>query len=100
MAEKEKLLDVSFFNPKRAHVKAEVKAASIILVLWALVWMTTPVLIAIFGDEKGMGTFLTDSTFLGFPLNYWLVAQGSTIGFVLLCGLFVILFNKYVGKSD
>ncbi|WP_022849876.1 DUF4212 domain-containing protein [Limisalsivibrio acetivorans] len=94
MAEKEKILDVSFFSPKRAHVKAEVKAATIVIVLWAFVWMTTPFLIKLTGDERGIGP-LTEASFLGFPLHYWLVAQGTTIGFVLLCGLFVILFNKF-----
>lgn len=99
MAEKEKILDISFFNPKRPHVKAEVKAASIIIVLWALVWMTTPFLLKLTGDELGIGP-LTKATFLGFPLHYWLVAQGTTVGFVLLCLFFVLLWNKLVKGSE
>jgi len=99
MTEKEKILDISFFNPKRAHVKAEVKAASIIIVLWAIIWMTTPILLKLTGDAQGIGP-LTKATIMGFPMHYWLVAQGTTMGFVLLCLFFVFLWNKFVKSVE
>ena len=30
----------------------------------------------------------------GFPFHYWLVAQGCTIGFVLLCKLYCTLWER------
>ncbi|KAA0257078.1 DUF4212 domain-containing protein [Deferribacter autotrophicus] len=97
--DKEKVIDISFFNPKRPHVKAEVRAASITIFLWACAWILPVFLIWITGDEKGIGP-LTKAKFLGFPLHYWLLAQGSTISFVLLCALFVYLWNKFVKAGE
>ncbi|MGC8141308.1 sodium/substrate symporter small subunit, partial [Salmonella enterica] len=29
-----------------------------------------------------------------FPLHYWLIAQGCTIGYILLCKLYCVLWDK------
>ncbi len=93
---KEKIIDISFFNPKREKVQAEAKAAKIIIILWAIATFLTPLIIAITGGPDGTQSFLCKIKFIGFPFHYWLVAQGSTIGYVVLCWLFVKLWNKYV----
>ena len=98
--EKEKIVDISFFNPKREHVKAEVKAAKTVLILWFFCTFLTPIIIALTGGPDGTQSFLCKIKFLGFPFHYWLVAQGSTIGYVVLCALFVKLWNTFVKKGE
>ena len=98
--EKEKMIDISFFNPHREHVKAEVKAARTVIILWFFCTFLTPILIALTGGPDGTQSFLCKFKILGFPAHYWLVAQGSTIGYILLCALFVKLWNSLVKKGE
>ena len=99
MGEKQ-MLDINFFSPKQEKVKAEAKAAKIIIILWFCATFLTPIIIALTGGPTGLDSFLCKIKFLGFPFHYWLVAQGSTIGYVVLCWLFVKLWNKYVRKGE
>lgn len=94
--------DFHFFRPSTAGMKKEVGAASIILIAWGLLSFGVPLLIwlAGLGDPSGLGrSFLTESRFLGFPLHYWLVAQGCTIGYVLLCKLYCALWDRTPAKA-
>ncbi len=98
--EKEKIIDISFFNPKRDHIKREVKVASRILILWFLATFLVPIIILFTGGPDGSQSFLCHMKFLGFPFHYWLVAQGSTICYILLCLYFVSLWEKYVVRGE
>ena len=49
-------------------------------------------------DSKRQFQFITEARFLGFPLHYWLIAQGCTIGYVLLCKLYCILWDARVRR--
>ncbi len=95
MGEKQ-MIDINFLNPHHEKVKAEAKAAKIIIVLWFCATFLTPIIIALTGGPDGTQSFLCKIKFLGFPFHYWLVAQGSTIGYVVLCWLFSKLWNKFV----
>jgi putative solute:sodium symporter small subunit len=94
-----KRVNVNFFSPSTASMKAEVSVVRIILFFWAALSFGIPTLIWLtgLGDPNGFGeSFLTQARFLGFPLHYWLVAQGSTIGFVLLCKLYCVLWDSKI----
>jgi putative solute:sodium symporter small subunit len=97
MFNEEKVIDINFFKPKHKHIKAEAKSAAIIIILWAILWLSVPVLIKLTGDAKGIGP-LTQSKLFGFPLHYWLVAQGVTVGFILLCILFIFIRSYNMKK--
>jgi len=91
-------LYINFFNPSTRRMRAEVSAARTVLFIWALLSFGIPTLIwlAGLGDPAGLGeSFLTEARFLGFPLHYWLIAQGCTVGYVLLCKLFCILWERW-----
>ena len=94
------MLEINFFNPRQEKVKAEAKAAKIIIILWFFATFLTPIIIALTGGPDGSQSFLCKIKFIGFPFHYWLVAQGSTIGYVVLCWLFVRLWNKYVRRGE
>jgi putative solute:sodium symporter small subunit len=94
-----KRLDVNFFRPSTESMKKEVGIASAILGLWALLSFGVPLLIWVagWGDPTGLGrSFITEARFLGFPLHYWLIAQGSTIGYLLLCKLYSVWWERSI----
>lgn len=96
-----KRVQVNFFRPQAASMKQEVRIAGIILLIWALLSFGIPALIFLagLGDPSGLGqSFLTRARFLGFPLHYWLVAQGCTIGFILLCKLYCALWDRRITR--
>jgi len=100
MAAKERV-HVNFFRPSTANMKAEVRIATIVIALWALLSFGIPVIIFLagLGDPSGFGeSFLTRARFLGFPLHYWLIAQGCTIGYLLLCKLYCTLWDRKVTR--
>ncbi len=94
---------VNFFRPSTPSMKAEARITSIVIVLWAILSYGIPLLIYLvgLGDPSGSGeSFLTRSRFLGFPLHYWLIAQGCTVGYVLLCKLYCTLWDKRVARGN
>ena len=95
-------VQINFFRPSTPNMKKEVGIATTILAIWALLSFGIPTLIFLagLGDPTGLGeSFLTRARFLGFPLHYWLIAQGCTIGYVLLCKLYCVLWNKRITKG-
>ncbi len=91
---------VNFFAPSTAKMKAEVSVVRVVLAVWAFLSFGIPTLIwlAGLGDPTGLGQsfFTEDRSILGFPLHYWLLAQGCTFGFVLLCKIYCILWDHLV----
>ena len=100
MATRERI-EVNFFKPSTPNMQAETRIAKIILLFWLALSYGLPLLIWVagLGDPTGLGrSFITESRFLGFPLHYWLIAQGCTIGYVLLCKLYCVLWDQKVKK--
>jgi putative solute:sodium symporter small subunit len=80
---------------------AEVRIARTVIIFWAMLSFGIPVIIYLagLGDPSGLGeSILTRSRFLGFPLHYWLIAQGCTVGYVLLCKLYCLMWDKKVTR--
>ncbi len=93
---KKQRVHVNFFAPSTDGMKAETSVAKTIIVLWFLLSYGIPVLIWLAGlsDPNGLGeSFITNARFLGFPLHYWLLAQGCTMGYILLCKFYCILWD-------
>lgn len=102
MTDKDRV-DVNFFRPSTPRMKAEASVAKTVLIAWALLSFGIPALIwlAGLGDPEGLGaSVLTRTRFLGFPLHYWLAAQGCTVGFVLLCKLYCLLWQHRTVHPD
>lgn len=94
---------VNFFRPVHRNMRKETTVIKTILLLWAFLSFGVPLVIwlAGLGDPRGLGeSFFTRSRFLGFPLHYWLVAQGCTIGYVLLCKLYCLLWERRVAQQQ
>ena len=100
MAAKERV-HVNFFRPSTANMKAEARIAATIIGFWALLSYALPlgIFLAGLGDPAGMGeSFFTRARFLGFPLHYWLIAQGCTIGYIVLCKIYCLLWDRKVSR--
>ncbi|MBE0599636.1 MAG: DUF4212 domain-containing protein [Desulfuromonadales bacterium] len=95
-------VNVNFFRPSTLGMRQEVGIVTTVLAIWATLSFGLPLLIWLAGlaDPTGMGrSFLTQSRFLGFPLHYWLIAQGCTIGYVLLCKLYCTLWDRRIART-
>ncbi len=89
-------VNVNFFAPSTDGMKAETSIAKTIIFLWFLLSYGIPTIIWVAGlsDPNGLGeSIITRTRFLGFPLHYWLIAQGCTFGYLLLCKLYCILWD-------
>ncbi len=98
MAERRRV-DVNFFRPSTESMKAEAGIATSVIIGWFLLSYGIPIVIFLagLGDPSGLGeSFITKARFLGFPLHYWLIAQGCTIGYILLCKLYCVLWDKKI----
>jgi putative solute:sodium symporter small subunit len=95
---------INLFRPEGERLCQEVAVIHIVLVLWALIAFGLPLFIWLcgLGDPQGFGaSWLTQMrVFGGFPLHYWLIAQGGTIAFVLLCKLYTELLARARRKSE
>lgn len=95
-------LQVNFFRPSTKNMKAETGIARTIILAWLLLSYGIPLVIWLAGlpDPSGLGeSFITKARFLGFPLHYWLLAQGCTIGYVLLCKLYCTLWDRKIARN-
>jgi len=94
---------INFFKPSTAAIRAEVSIARCVLLFWFFLSYAIPGLtwLAGQGDPRGMGeSFITHARFLGFPLHYWLLAQGCTLGYILLCKLYCELWDRKLRQQD
>jgi len=93
---------INLFRPEGERLRQEVAVIRIVLVLWALISFALPLFIWLcgLGDPQGFGaSWLTRTRIFGdFPLHYWLIAQGATIAFVLLCKLYTVLLARALRK--
>lgn len=90
-------VEINIFRPGSERMAREVHIARTVLLCWALLSFGLPLLIwlAGLGDPDGLGrSFLTEARFLGFPLHYWLIGQGCTLGYIGLCKLYCSLWTR------
>jgi len=87
-------ITVNFFKPSSESMKREVAISRTVLLLWLMLSFGIPLAIWVAGrDELGTSWF-TETRIFGFPLHYWLLAQGCTFGFVALCKLYCMLWDR------
>lgn len=90
-------LDFSLFRPQGEAMRRETSLVRAVLLLWMLLSFGAPLLVwlAGLGDPQHLGrSMLTELRLFGFPFHYWLLAQGCTGGFVLLCKLYCTLWDR------
>lgn len=95
---------INLFRPVGERLRREVAVIRIVLLLWALIAFGLPLFVWLcgLGDPQGFGaSWLTRTRIFGnFPLHYWLLAQGATLAFVLLCKLYTELLARALRKIE
>jgi putative solute:sodium symporter small subunit len=95
---------INLFRPEGERLRREVAVIRIVLFLWALIAFGLPLFVWLcgLGDPQGFGaSWLTRTRAFGnFPLHYWLLAQGATLGFVLLCKLYAVLLARTLRRIE
>jgi len=87
-------IQINFFRPSGESMKREVAISRTILLLWLLLSFGIPLAIKLAGQDELGTSWFTETRFLGFPLHYWLLAQGCTFGYVGLCKLYCLLWDR------
>ena len=85
---------VNFFRPKNEKLRGEVAITRVVLLLWLILSFGIPLAIWIAGEDDLGTSWFTETQVFGFPLHYWLLAQGCTIGYVALCKLYCYLWDR------
>ena len=95
---------INLFRPEGERLRREVAVIRMVLFLWAAIAFGLPLFVWLcgLGVPQGFGaSWLTRTRAFGnFPLHYWLLAQGATLGFVLLCKLYTVLLARALRKIE
>lgn len=97
-------ITINLFRPEGERLRREVGVIRTVLLLWGLIAFGLPLFVWVcgLGDPEGLGASWLTRTHLfgGFPLHYWLIAQGATIAFVLLCKLYIELLARALRRVE
>lgn len=85
--------NISFFRPRGAAMKAEVRVIKLVLSGW-LVAIVGFQLFAYFLEASYSVLLLKELTFFNLPLQFWLSGQLLPLWFIILCGLFNLWMDR------
>jgi putative solute:sodium symporter small subunit len=98
MNEKSSHTDLSFFKPRGATMRSEVRVITLVLSGW-LVAIVGFQLFAYFLEISYSEILLKDLTFFNLPIQFWLSGQLLPLWFIILCVLFNIWMDRHSGQS-
>jgi len=90
--------DLSFFKPRGATMRAEVRVIKLVLSGW-LIAIVGFQLFAYFLEASYSELLLADLTFFNLPLQFWLSGQLLPLWFIILCMLFNIWMDRHEAHS-
>jgi putative solute:sodium symporter small subunit len=106
----EKDLNINFFRPVGDFMTKDVNMKKLVLIIWGVATYGFLILLVLVGDpnvttEVTLNTgevvtqvagksFLTETTFLGFPFHYWYSAQFCIILYIFLCWWYCKFIDK------
>lgn len=85
--------NISFFKPRGAAMKAEVRVIKLVLSGW-LIAIVGFQLFAYFLEASYSVLLLKELTFFNLPLQFWLSGQLLPLWFIILCGLFNLWMDR------
>ena len=90
--------DLSFFTPRGATMRSEVRVIKLILAGW-LIAIVGFQLFAYFLEASYSELLLEDLTFFNLPIQFWLSGQLLPLWFIILCILFNIWMDRNKAQS-
>lgn len=86
--------EINIFKPASQYMKDYLVSMWITFVLWAVAIFGPPTVLRLTQTTpSGIGP-LTEATFLGFPLHWFIAALGSTTAALILCLVFTLQLDK------
>ncbi len=89
---------LSFFKPRGATMRSEVRVIKLILSGW-LITIVGFQLFAYFLEAGYSELLLTDLVFFNLPIQFWLSGQLLPLWFIILCGLFNFWMDRHTPQS-
>ncbi len=90
--------NLSFFRPRGATMRKEVRVISLILAGW-LIAIVSFQLFAYLLEANYSELLLADLTFFNLPIQFWLSGQFLPLWFIILCVLFNIWMDRHTVQS-
>ena len=90
--------DLSFFRPRGATMRGEVRVIKLILAGW-LIAIVGFQLFAYLLEANYSALLLEDLTFFNLPIQFWLSGQFLPLWFIILCVLFNIWMDRHSVQS-
>lgn len=98
MGEASSSKDLSFFKPRGATMRGEVRVIKLILAGW-LIAIIGFQLFAYLLEVSYSELLLEDLTFFNLPIQFWLSGQFLPLWFIILCVLFNIWMDRHAAQS-
>ena len=89
---------LSFFKPRGATMRGEVRVITLILSGWLLAIVGFQ-LFAYLLEASYSDLLLTDLVFFNLPIQFWLSGQLLPLWFIILCVLFNIWLDRHAVQS-
>jgi uncharacterized membrane protein len=90
--------DLSFFKPRGAAMRGEVRVIKLILSGW-LIAIIGCQLFAYLLESNYSGLLPKDLTLFNLPIQFWLSGQLLPLWFIILCALFNIWMDRHTAQS-
>lgn len=90
---------LSFFRPRGATMRGEVRIIKLILSGW-LVAIVGFQLFAYLLEANYSELLLSDLTFFNLPIQFWLTGQFLPLWFIILCVLFNLWMDRHTAPSQ
>jgi len=90
--------DLSFFNPRGATMRSEVRVIKLILSGWLIAIVGFQVF-AYLLESSYSELLLTDLIFINLPIQFWLSGQLLPLWFIILCVLFNVWMDRHSEQS-
>lgn len=90
---------LTFFNPRGATMRGEVRVIKLILSGW-LAAIVGFQLFAYLLETNYSEFLLTDLTFFNLPIQFWLTGQFLPLWFIILCVLFNLWMDRHTVPSE
>lgn len=90
--------DLSFFKPRGATMRSEVRVIIFILSGW-LIAIVGFQLFAYILEVNYSELLLEDLTFFHLPIQFWLSGQFLPLWFIILCVLFNVWMDRHAAQS-
>ncbi len=91
--------DPSFFRPRGASMRGEVRVIKLVLSGW-LIAIVGFQLFAYLLEVNYSALLLEELTFFNLPIQFWLSGQLLPLWFIILCGLFNIWMDRHTEPSQ